>query len=242
MANKVTKPIQEERPTKEDPIGKRIDWIRRKRGMKQEELGKELGKTKKTIVEYETGKSKIPIDTIIRIAKILKVTTDYLLGVTDLESTNEKDKIIHKAFGFSDKAIAILLKLNKEYGGYLIDTINFLIEQENPFPLTGVYYDIPQKDKELEEYEEKWNKTHTPIISMIDCYLKARAKEEKIQITDISMKDIIGDNEELLNDILPKMILNSNELIDNVYLSKVKKQLRDSKIKYLRIKEKNNKK
>lgn len=46
---KVTKPMEEEKPKEDAPIGKKIGYIRRKRGLSQTELGKAVGVTKKQL-------------------------------------------------------------------------------------------------------------------------------------------------------------------------------------------------
>ena len=60
--NKVTKPFEEEKPSMDAPVGKRIDYIRRKKGLSQKDLGKAVGVEDKTIKRYENNKIKIPID------------------------------------------------------------------------------------------------------------------------------------------------------------------------------------
>ena len=96
--NKVTKPLEHEKPTKESSIAERIRWLRTSRGMEQEELASKIGVTRKTINVYEGEKNKkgIPTDIIKEIANVFNVTTDYLLGLTDLESTDITYKKIHK--------------------------------------------------------------------------------------------------------------------------------------------------
>ena len=131
MSNKVTKPLQEEKPKLSDNIGKKIDYIRRDRGLTQEELANKLGVTKKTVIEYEKAKDKIPLQKLISISKVLNVPTDFLLGLNDVTDNDIEDKKIHKRTGLSDTAIKVLstLKNNKS----MISTINFLIEQEEVF-------------------------------------------------------------------------------------------------------------
>ena len=57
--NKVTKPVEEEKPLKDATIGERIDYVRRKKGLSQKDLGKAVGVEDKTIKRYENNKANI---------------------------------------------------------------------------------------------------------------------------------------------------------------------------------------
>ena len=70
MSNKVTKPLQEEKPKLSDNIGKKIDYIRRDRGLTQEELANKLGVTKKTVIEYEKAKDSYNLHHSGRICRL----------------------------------------------------------------------------------------------------------------------------------------------------------------------------
>lgn len=231
-------------------IGQRVKNARNKKGITQKELAKLLHiKNSQEITMLENGKRSINITKLINIANILDVSTDYLLALTDFEKPQSDYRNTHELTGLSSKAIHTLQKLKQDYGGYLIDTINFLIEEEYPFPAEiGFTLSPKSTDEEFEKAEqeafekyendeEKWYKSHTPIISIIDTYFKAKAENEEIHITDSSMKSIIG-NDKLAKELLPKIIISSQNLIDTTYLSKIKNQLRRGKIKYLRKKNK----
>ena len=60
--NKVTKPVEEEKPLKDATIGERIDYVRRKKGLSQKDLGKAVGVEDKTIKRYENNKANIHLD------------------------------------------------------------------------------------------------------------------------------------------------------------------------------------
>ena len=72
-------------------FGEKLKFLRLKEKMSQEELGLAIGVNKRSVINYETGKS-FPRDTGVygKIAKIFNVTTDYLLS--------EKEEFIAKAY------------------------------------------------------------------------------------------------------------------------------------------------
>ncbi len=61
--------------------------MRESRGYTQEELSHLLGLGDKEIWRYENNKSTPSADKVAEIAKLLKTTTDYLLGLSDDPTT-----------------------------------------------------------------------------------------------------------------------------------------------------------
>lgn len=245
---KVTKPIEEEKPKKDAPIGKRIDYIRRKRGLSQTELGKIVGVTKKTIIDYEY-KNKIPFNMIKKIAVALDVTTDYLLGVSDIETIDKNMEIVHKMTGLSNNAIKVLMELHEQDNilysidktyKRLIDTISFLIEQEKSFPISSfscsspLEKDFEKAEKQYNEQERKWDERHSYILSTIHNFFVAEVDEEEIHIKDSSMKSMLG---KALEDYLPETIVLKQDIVNREYLSKIQSKLKKIKQKYFKRKE-----
>lgn len=62
-------------------FGNRIRALRLQKKMTQAELANKLGVTKSVISAYETGLRMPSYDILIQMARIFKVSTDYLLGV-----------------------------------------------------------------------------------------------------------------------------------------------------------------
>lgn len=65
-----------------------VEW-RKKKKWTQEQLATQVNITKAGISNYENGHSSPPHDTLVALADTLGITTDYLLGRTDLSSTEE---------------------------------------------------------------------------------------------------------------------------------------------------------
>ena len=81
--------------------------LRDSKGLTQTELGKLLGVSKSVISKYETSMSYPPYDTLISIAQVFKVSTDYMLGL-------EKTKTIN-INGLTESQINSLLTVVEEY-------------------------------------------------------------------------------------------------------------------------------
>lgn len=63
----------------------RIKQIRENRGLIQEILASELGITQQMLSKYERDVLCIKVDVLKRIAEYFNVTTDYLLGVSEVK-------------------------------------------------------------------------------------------------------------------------------------------------------------
>lgn len=63
----------------------RIKILREKRGLIQAILATELGIAQQTLSKYEKDVNIIKIDVLKRLAEYFNVTTDYLLGLSDVK-------------------------------------------------------------------------------------------------------------------------------------------------------------
>ena len=88
-------------------FGNRLKTLRIKRKLTQQQLADLLGLTKSVISAYENGLRYPAYDVLIKIARIFKVSTDFLLGV---EIKREID-----TSGLTDEQVEALI--------VLIDTI-----------------------------------------------------------------------------------------------------------------------
>lgn len=61
----------------------RLKDLREDKDLVQKEIAALLGIDQRVYSNYETGKREIPTRFVIRLAKFYKVSTDYILGVTD---------------------------------------------------------------------------------------------------------------------------------------------------------------
>lgn len=64
-------------------FGERLKDLRKKRSLTQSQLGEKLNVTKASISGYENDTRSPDRETLVKIAEIFNVTTDYLLGRTE---------------------------------------------------------------------------------------------------------------------------------------------------------------
>ena len=86
-------------------FGNRIKTLRQQNNLTQAQLAERLGLTKSVISAYETGLRMPSYDILISLARIFKVSTDFLLGL------DSKEKIDFS--GLTDAEISALLNLIK---------------------------------------------------------------------------------------------------------------------------------
>jgi transcriptional regulator with XRE-family HTH domain len=67
--------------TPSSPFGRRLMQLRMQRGLTQADLAKLLGSTQRNVSHYETVAEYPPTDVLVKIATVLKVSADQLLGL-----------------------------------------------------------------------------------------------------------------------------------------------------------------
>ena len=71
---------------------KRIKDLREDKDKTQKEVAEDLGITQQQYSLYEKGNRTIPVDFLIMLSKYYKVSTDYILGLTDIKQPYTKIK------------------------------------------------------------------------------------------------------------------------------------------------------
>lgn len=96
-------------------IGDRIGALLSEKNKKQKDLAEYLGVTANTISYYVTGTRMPNIDQIIKIAVFFNVSTDYLLGRTEVETIDTDLKAVCNYMGLSEKSIEEIIKISKKH-------------------------------------------------------------------------------------------------------------------------------
>lgn len=216
--------------------GQRIADLRKENGLTQDKLAQKLNVDTSLIGHYERGRN-IPIDKLYKIANHFRTSTDYLLGLTDSKSCKISDISICNRTGLKNKQIKILEMLKNTE---IIETINFLIEQEEDVLLGSVppiesthlnqiQYKKAQQDyyKELERIENNCN----PILRTIHNYLSIKATKEDIYIMPDGDIKKLNDFEYKVNRHLAQGTISTNEIIEKTFLDKIETQLKNAKKK-----------
>ena len=106
---------------------KRLTLLRKEKGLSQVELSKELGISQQSISKYENGTREPDNKTLINIANYFNVTTDYLLGTSDIKERYDDDPSkLPEEFTNASDAMTFILKQPSvmAYGGYSLDEMS----------------------------------------------------------------------------------------------------------------------
>ena len=90
---------------KNNTLGDRIKSRRQALGLSQSELSKQLNCTQAALSQYENGNREPGLKDLSTIATCLNTTTDYLLGLTEISSTEGNIKAIGDYLGLSEESI-----------------------------------------------------------------------------------------------------------------------------------------
>lgn len=106
-------------------IGEKIKELRKQKGLSVEEVADKLGVSVSTQYRYENASiTKIPIDVIDKLCKILDTTTGELMGTSSTSDSNAS-KMPMKFDSASDAMTSILkMPMLAAYGGYDLESMD----------------------------------------------------------------------------------------------------------------------
>lgn len=216
-------------------IGLRLNEILAQKEIKQKELAEHIGVTPNTVSYYLSGERCPDIEKLIEIAKYLNVTTDYLLGVSDVKSIDTELKAVCEYTGLSEEAVRMLSYSHN------------LAIKDHVYVINGKEYSNLQKRKSintlktinylLSQKKEKHSRTLIDIITDLFCidfnnntYISMTDKGEILKIhfknEDIYIKEH--------SDIEYCVLLDSGELLMQSLLNQINKNLQMESEKFKR--------
>lgn len=83
-------------------FGERLKSLRTKKDLSMESIADYAGIARSTYAGYETQNRFAPIDRMAKIATMLGTSTDYLIGLTDIEEPKDITKDINDFLTYSD--------------------------------------------------------------------------------------------------------------------------------------------
>lgn len=94
-----------------ESLGDRIANLRKELDINQKELATKVGITEASLSRYENNLREPKSEIIVRLAKALETSTDYLLGVNDNTNISKEDKLIIENLSVSEKIKKLLEKI-----------------------------------------------------------------------------------------------------------------------------------
>ena len=193
----------------ENIIGQRINTALAARDIKQKELAKQIG-VKDNVVSYWCSGTRLPNTTqIVQIAKILNVSSDYLLGLSGV-ATNDTDlKAVCSYTGLSENIIKFLSE-NKdpsysEYSG-VIEFLECFINEINHYSpytviefidlkeLTTIYInDLCEEIEEVKKLQCEFINEQTIYGDMDDCEVHVTESKTRINGLKYILNKIVSE-------------------------------------------------
>ncbi len=98
-------------------FGVRIVNLRKEKNLPQSKLAELTGITQQTLSRYEKGERQASLDFVIHAAAVFGVSADYLLGLSDVRSTEQDMKCACEVTGLSEKAVLNIKRITGEFFG-----------------------------------------------------------------------------------------------------------------------------
>lgn len=121
--------VPETKNTCEQVFGKRLKELRKEHGYTIEQFADMVGISKSTLGYYENDKRMPDIEILARIANVLNVNADYLIGRTNTTAQKGKMKTVCEFTGLSDSAAEFLAQLVKDRDYEKLSVINHLFQE-----------------------------------------------------------------------------------------------------------------
>ena len=107
-------------------FGERISELRKDHGLKQKDIATELNVAVSTVSNYETDSHEPDLDNLCKLADMLGVSTDYLLGRTDIKlDINALNEHVSSTLTKAD-VLKMMEQFSKEDCAYLVKTLRLL--------------------------------------------------------------------------------------------------------------------
>lgn len=109
-------------------FSERLKELRKQAHLTQVELAGKLGVVQSSYADWERGKKKPTQENLVKIAQILNVSVDYLVGNSDEENTNKELEDIELLFRMNSKGLT-----DEEKAIFKKELIEFMEERKKAF-------------------------------------------------------------------------------------------------------------
>jgi transcriptional regulator with XRE-family HTH domain len=94
-------------------FGERLRQIIKEKGLTQAEVAKLLSIGESTVSFYESGKRQPDYETLVRLSEAFKVSTDFLLGKTDIKNPIETIAAHHDGEDWTEEELEDIEKFKE---------------------------------------------------------------------------------------------------------------------------------
>ena len=179
-------------------FGKKMQELRKKNNLSQEELADKVGVARQTISKWEIGDTTPDINKVKIISKIFNISIDELVD-------NDINNVIVEKVSNTEKLAGITIKILKVFGIMLIVFITliflfviiFMVDMpRNDYDIVGRTKVSCNLDNEKYVYEAEYNKNYQVINSGGDAYIMNHTDIESYE----DVNKIVAHIEDYFND------------------------------------------
>lgn len=208
-------------------LGDKLAYLRKRKGLSQEELGGMLNVTRQTVSKWELGQTTPDTNNLIELSKILNIDFNKLIDNDTIidddyfdktNFTNNTQEFVSPKSGFKNWAIILVIGMLIGITIFIaVDYINDKKEKlDNSTKLFNVIlnlFEIPEKFEQesfnsVFEYETG-TKTGLSVSSLLDDIITNNKKNKKNKIT-VVFSDFNSSNPNEIKELKKKINKNSN--------------------------------
>lgn len=117
--------------TEKEPFPSRLSEIMEERGVSQEKLAKALGVKRQTVSLYKTGQSSPNAGQLRKISEFFEISSDWLLGMSDVKSQDENLQSTCEYTGLSESALLVIRFIKLRGETITRQILSMILESEN---------------------------------------------------------------------------------------------------------------
>ena len=152
------------------PFPQRLSGLLQEKGITQEELARELGKSRQAVSLY-CNKTEPDFETLVKIAVYLGSTVDYLVGMPGEDLPTHEAASVAEQTGLSPEAVNVLIKKSKTDDRSLQFFLNSVLTSEYGYDLGMSFFILIDRIREeRERVKDKTTSEYTPDTLGVGSY------------------------------------------------------------------------
>lgn len=144
---------------------RRLENLMKQNNITQQTLADELGVSRQSVSYYCNGQSSPDWETIVKIAGYFKVSSDYLLGLSEVDTPKTDIRATADLTGLSQNSVELLMgwRSSSRYVEHL-NVLNFFFSDPRFILFIDRVIRYLDKANKLEEVRAKYNATNSYIL------------------------------------------------------------------------------
>lgn len=199
-------------------FSERLKELRLERNLNQIELAERLGCNRQKIADMERGKTSPNVEVLMKLSEIFKTSTDYLLGLSDVSTTDVDIKQVCDYTGLNESSVNALSSLalftnGKDLYSDNLKIINFFLQNEKfwdmLFEILQYKSGIKANSSDWQLYIDLIQKNDTQYLKKDEVFEKMNTTFKMFEISLMRSRDIFSS---LINEFVSSELKEYNEI------------------------------